>query len=135
MVQPNLKSTDRLTIHLSEGVTFSGNPDVGATFTATGHLIPQLEVGLSALGGVASSSVFVNLDAAVDFGVATSTANDAQACASANTTLNVNVGAQGSFFNVFDVTVQKSLFKANFPLLEVRINHFLLFSSFFLEAR
>jgi len=103
-------------------VTFSGNPDVGATFTATGHLIPQLEVGLSALGGVASTSVFVNLDASADFSVATSTASDAQACANANTTLDVGVGAQGSFFNVFDASVRKSLFKANFPLLQVRMH-------------
>jgi hypothetical protein len=109
-------------------VTFSGNPDVGATFTVTGHLIPQLEVGLSALGGAASTSVFVNLDASADFGVATSTASDAQACASANTTLDVGIGAQGSFFNVFDASVRKSLFKANFPLLQVRMRviHFLL---------
>jgi hypothetical protein len=98
-------------------VTFSGNPDVGATFTATGHLIPQLEVGLSALGGVASTSVFVNLDASADFSVATSTA-------SANTTLDVGVGAQGSFFNVFDASVRKSLFKESFPLLQVRIRTF-----------
>jgi hypothetical protein len=116
-------------------VTFSGNPDVGDTFTMTGHLIPQLEVGLSAFDGKDSTSVFVKLDSAVVYGVATSTENDAQACASANTTLGIAVGAQGSFFNVFDATVQKSLFNANDPLLEVRINHFLLCSSFFPEPR
>jgi hypothetical protein len=132
MVQSN--PTERLTKSVQSGqVTFSGNPDIGATFTATGHLIPQLEVGLSALSGAVSTGVFVNLDASTDFSVATSTANLEQACANANTTFDVGIGAQGSFFNVFDASVRKSLFKANFPLLQVRINHLLLFSSFYPE--
>ena len=109
-------------------MTFSGNPDAGATFMAAGHLITKLEVGLSALGGV-DASVFVNLDASADLSVFTSTASDSQACANVNTALDVEVSAQGPFFNVFGSSVHKSLFNANFPLLEVRIVPFLLCSS------
>jgi hypothetical protein len=105
-------------------VTFSGNPDVGATVEITGHLIPQLELGLTALGGVVSAGVFVNLDASADVAVATSTASDAQTCVSANTTLNVGIGVEGSFFDLFDDSVSDSLFNATFPLLQVRINQF-----------
>jgi hypothetical protein len=111
-------------------VTFSGNPDVGASLEITGHLIPQLELGLTALGGVASANVFVNLDASADIAVSTSTTSDPQTCVSANTTLNVGIGAEGSFFGLFDDSVSDSLFNTTFPLLQVRISHFLLCSLF-----
>jgi len=133
MVQPKL--TERLTILPSGTVTFSGNPDVGATLEITGHLIPQLELGLTALGGLASANVFVNLDASAGVAVATSTASDAQTCVNANTTLNVGIGAEGSFFGLFDPSVSKSLFNTTFPLLQVRTSHFLLCSSLFPELR
>jgi len=111
-------------------VTASTNPGVGVTFEATGYLIPQFDVGLTAFDFV-KSSVLVNLDASVDFTVATSTANATQACMSANTTLDVGVGVQGSLFDILDGKVRKSLFNKSFPLLQVRITT--LFSSFALK--
>jgi len=102
-------------------VTASTNPDVGLTFDATGHLIPQFDIGLTAFGGVVSSTVFVKLDASTDFTIATSTADITQACTSASTTLNVGIGAQASFFNLFDASVGETLFNKNFPLLQVGI--------------
>jgi hypothetical protein len=104
-------------------VSISTNPDIGVTLEATGHLIPQVDVGLSALGGAASTTVFLNLDASVDFTIGTTTTSGAQACANADTALNVGVGAQASFFNLFDASVTDSLFKTTFPLLQVRIIH------------
>jgi len=101
-------------------VTASTNPDVGLTFEATGHLIPQIDVALKAFDKF-SSSIFVNLDASTDVIIATSTAHDAQACLSAITTLDVGVGAQASFFDIFDASVRDSLFKETFPLVHVRI--------------
>jgi len=101
-------------------VTASTNPDVGLTFEVTGHLIPQVDVGLTAFG-IITSSVFVNLDASADVTIATSTADNSQACVSANTTLDVGVGAQASFFDIFGASVRDSLFKETFPLLQVRI--------------
>jgi hypothetical protein len=43
---------------------------------ATGHLILQVDVGLSVLGGAASTTVFLNLDASVDFTIGTTTTTD-----------------------------------------------------------
>ena len=111
-------------------MTASTNPGVGVTFEATGHLIPQIDIGLMAFDLV-QSSVFVNLDASVDFTIATSTANDSKACMSANTTLDVGVGAKGSLFDILDGLVRKSLFNESFPLLQVCITTS--FSSFALN--
>ena len=105
-------------------VTASTNPDVGLTFEATGHLIPQFDIGLTAFSGVASSTIFVNLDASTDFTISTSTEDITEACANASTTLNVGVGAQASFFSLFDASVGKTLFNRNFPLLQVGHDNF-----------
>jgi hypothetical protein len=45
--------------------------DIGSKFEATAHLIPQIDVGLSALHGIASTGVFLNLDASADFTAST----------------------------------------------------------------
>jgi len=116
--QPTLNDPQPINHGILE-VTASTNPDVGLTLKATGHLIPEFDIGLTAFGGVASSTVFVKLDASTAFTIATSTADITQACASASTTLNVGVGAQASFFNLFDASVVETLFNQNFPLLQV----------------
>jgi hypothetical protein len=100
-------------------VKISANPDTCATFDATGHLIPQIDVGLSALGGIVSTSVFLNLDASADFSLYNSTTSTQQ-CVSASTNLDASVGAKGSFFNIFDASVGTSLFDKDFPLFQVR---------------
>jgi hypothetical protein len=71
---------------------------MGATFDAIGHLIPRVDIGLKALGGIVSTDVFLDLDASADFSLSNGTAS-AQQCVEANTNFNVSVGAQGSFFN------------------------------------
>jgi hypothetical protein len=101
-------------------VTFSANPDVGATLGASAHLIPQVSLGVSALGGVASASVFLDLDASLGLQGNISSAANPQPCLSGNADINVGVGAQGSFFGLFDASTGKSLFDKNFPLFQVR---------------
>jgi len=98
----------------SNQLTLSAIPDTGASFEAMAHLIPQFEIALVALGGIVSTSVFLNVDASADFAVITSV----ESCVSASTALNVEVGAQGSFFNLFDASVSESLFNHSFPLLQ-----------------
>ncbi|KAJ7438098.1 hypothetical protein B0H11DRAFT_2254861 [Mycena galericulata] len=44
-------------------LTLSASPDVAATGNVTAHLIPSLNLGISALGNEASAKVFVSLDA------------------------------------------------------------------------
>jgi hypothetical protein len=103
-------------------VTITTNPlaDIASTFEATAHLIPQIDVGLSALNGIASTSVFLNLDASADFTASTTSVANPQPCVTASTDINVGVGAQGSFFSLFDASVGKSLFDKKFPLFQVR---------------
>jgi hypothetical protein len=98
--------------------TISASPSIdAATFEATGHLIPQVEIALKALSTV-SSSVFLNLDASAD--VTVSAGASAQPCVTASTGLNVGVGAQASFLGIFDASTTESIFNQTFPLLQVR---------------
>jgi hypothetical protein len=101
-------------------ITTNPLPDIASTFEATAHLIPQIAVGISALGGIASTSVFLNLNASADFNASTTSVANSQTCVTASTDINVGVGAQESFFNLFDVSVVKSLFDKKFPLFQVR---------------
>ena len=103
-------------------VTITTNPlaDIGATFDATAHLIPEITVGLSALHGIVSTGVFLNLDASADFTASITSVTNPQPCVTASADINVGVGAQGSFFGLFDESVGKSLFDKKFPLFQVR---------------
>jgi hypothetical protein len=101
-------------------VTFSANPDVGATLGASAHLIPQVSLELNALDGAAGASVFLDLDASLGLQGNVSSAANPQPCLSGNADINVGVGAQGSFFGLFDASTGKSLFEKNFPLFQVR---------------
>lgn len=147
-ITPSAKRESRLCLHASSPrsvppilktpteVTISTSPDVGATFEATGHLIPQIDIGLDALDGIASTDVFLNLDASTDFTVSTTSIASAQPCVSASTDLNVGVGAQGSFFDLFNASVGTSLINKKFPLFQVRArryypSHFFFFFLFF----
>ncbi|KAH9991034.1 hypothetical protein BJV77DRAFT_560799 [Russula vinacea] len=102
-------------------VTVSASPDIGATFDVAGHLIPQVDIGLSALGLV-STNVFLKLDASADFTVSTNVGASAganpQSCVSASTDINVGVGAEGSFFGIFHASESKSLFDKEFPIIQ-----------------
>jgi hypothetical protein len=103
-------------------VTITTDPlaKIGSTFEATAHLIPQIDVGLSALGGVASTTVFMNVDASADFTASTTSVVNPQPCVTASADINVGVGAQASFFSLFDESAGKSLFDKTFPLFQVR---------------
>ncbi|KAN0123083.1 hypothetical protein V8E52_003036 [Russula decolorans] len=102
----------------SKQVTFSANPDVGATLGASAHLIPQVSLELNALDGAASTSVFLDLDASLGLQGNVSSVTNPQPCLSGNAEINVGVGAQGSFFGLFDASTGKSLFDKNFPLFQ-----------------
>lgn len=94
--------------------------DIGSTFEATAHLIPQIDVGISVLGDIASASVFMDLDASADFTASTTSTASPQPCVTASADINVGVGAQDSFFGLFNASVVKSLFDKRFPLFQVR---------------
>ena len=101
-------------------MTFSANPDVSATLGATAHLIPQVNLGLNALDNTTSASVYLNFDASLGLQGNVSSTKKPQPCLSGNAEINVEVGAQGSFLDIFSSSTGQSLFDKNFTLFQVR---------------
>lgn len=112
-------------------MTFSANPNVGATLGASAHLIPQVSLGVNALGGVAKADIFLNLDASLGLQGSISSATNPQPCLSGDADISVNVGADGSFFGLFDASTGASLFNKDFPLFQVRAHNLLYTICFF----
>ncbi|KAF8496249.1 hypothetical protein F5888DRAFT_1946660 [Russula emetica] len=101
----------------SNQIIFSANQEVGATLGASAHLIPQVGLGISALGGSANASVYMDFDASLGLQGSIASAANSQPCLAGNANINVSVGAQGSFFGLFDrYNEEKSLFDKNFSL-------------------
>ncbi|KAJ7196823.1 hypothetical protein GGX14DRAFT_375706 [Mycena pura] len=114
-------------------VTLNAAADVQATGTITAHVIPSLNLGVSALGGKGEASIFLaldasaamtmNLDGTTDDTATTDTDDDSTddgtddstddgtsdttpastlgGCINVAGNINVNVGADGSFFGTF----------------------------------
>lgn len=99
-------------------------------------------MGVSALGGSAEATVFLDLDtsasvtmtlnAAANAGVAVeSTTGDVttnagasvDGCVGAAARLDVNAGAEGSFFGIFDKSTKVPLFGKEFPIFDVSVQH------------
>ncbi|KAK0472756.1 hypothetical protein IW261DRAFT_1343360 [Armillaria novae-zelandiae] len=106
----------------------SVSPAANATGTIEAHLIPRLNLGVSALGDTLKANVFVELDAHAalfqSFIVAgganssTDASSSLGGCFSVNAGLDVNVGAEGSFFDIFDQNVSETLFSKDFELFQ-----------------
>ena len=88
--------------HITTEATISTSPDVGAKFQATGHIVPEVDIGPNALGCAAFVNLFLNLDAQADFVVTTGSTASPQPCVNASTNLNVGVAADGQFFDLFN---------------------------------
>ncbi|KAF5371015.1 hypothetical protein D9615_010015 [Tricholomella constricta] len=130
--------------HPSGGSFSSGNaplklsvsPSVASKTVVAAHLIPRFDVAISALGGIAEATFFVDFDAS---GFATLTLNAAatgvgidpatgavspsesaslDGCISAGTGLHVVAGADGSFFDLIDVSTEIPLFVVDFELFK-----------------
>ena len=87
---------------------------------------------MNALHGAASASVFLNLDASADFTASITSVTNPKPCVTASADINVGVGAQGSFFSLFDESERKSLFDKKFPLFQVRAQDLPFFRRVFL---
>ncbi|KAK0200045.1 hypothetical protein DFS33DRAFT_1267849 [Desarmillaria ectypa] len=125
-------------------------PAANATGTIETHLIPRLNLGVSALGDTVKANVFLELDAnaalVLELDAKTSTtmdkvltdraetatttspseyetgsalSNNLGGCFSVNAGLDVNVGAEGSLFSIFNNSVSESLFSKDFALFQV----------------
>ncbi|KAJ6531427.1 hypothetical protein DFH09DRAFT_933845 [Mycena vulgaris] len=126
-------------------LTLSVSPDVTATGTLAAHLIPSLNLGVSALGNAVNAQVFLALDTSaslklsleasadaqtvINVGGSTSTAPSSakvsgravtfEGCFEVDAGVNVNVGAEGSFFGLFDKSTKATLFAKNFVIFKV----------------
>ena len=99
---------------------FSANPDAGATLGLTAHLIPQVNLGLNALDNTTSASLYLYFDASFGLQGNISSGKKPQPCLTGNSEINVEVGTQDSFFDIFSNSTGQSLFEKNFTLFQVR---------------
>ncbi|RDB30165.1 hypothetical protein Hypma_012365 [Hypsizygus marmoreus] len=115
----------------------SVSPSLASKAIVTAHLIPRLDIGVSALGGVAEATVFLDLDTSASVTMTLNAAANAGAsvetstgdvtsgasggidgCVKAGAALNVNAGAEGSFFGIFDKSTQVPLFGKEFEVFQ-----------------
>ncbi|TFK33758.1 hypothetical protein BDQ12DRAFT_614698 [Crucibulum laeve] len=123
------------------------SPSVKATGTLEAHLIPSLNLGISALDNVVNVGVFLELDASATMTLSLEATKGGSApadnstapgavgsittpikpkpvsfggCFEIGTGLDVNVGADGDFFGLFSASTSLSLFKKDFELFKVR---------------
>ncbi|KAG6907149.1 hypothetical protein DXG01_010326 [Tephrocybe rancida] len=116
----------------------SVSPSLASKAVVVAHVIPRLDVGVSALDGAAKATIFLDLDtsasitmtlnAAASASVGVETTNKAvtkgasasvDGCISASTAFNVNAGAKGSFFGIFDKGTKVLLFGKDSELFKV----------------
>ncbi|KAF4596137.1 hypothetical protein EYR38_007511 [Pleurotus pulmonarius] len=123
---------------LSADATVAGKVDLEA------HLIPQLDIGVTALGGTAKATIFLNLDASAEVamklnGNAKATVTTAkpkraeinklaarqtvsaasasiEGCVDINAGLSVDAGVDANFFGLFDPTTKLNIFSKRFEL-------------------
>ncbi|KAJ7474872.1 hypothetical protein FB451DRAFT_1088510 [Mycena latifolia] len=127
-------------------LTLSASPNVKATGTVSAHLIPSLNLGVSAFGNIVKAQAFLALDtfASLKLSLEASATADKVitkaktartipmsnevseravtssfgGCFEVDAGVNVNVGADGSFFGLFDQNTKATLFAKNFVILK-----------------
>ncbi|KAJ7143848.1 hypothetical protein C8R44DRAFT_657477 [Mycena epipterygia] len=116
-------------------LNFSVSPSVASSAKLEAHIIPGLDFGITAVGGVATATVFVDFDTSSTMtlsldgaasasgsvknistsGVAVKNASSSlDGCADISAGLAINAGAEGEFFHLFDFAPQTNLFTKNF---------------------
>lgn len=95
--------------------------EAGASVSVTGHLVPQFDIGLSAFGDIASSAVFLNLNASIDLSLFTNgdPTGYAQTYVDSSSELSVNIGAEASFFDLSGTSTGETLFEKSFSWLQI----------------
>lgn len=105
------------------------------TGTITAHVIPRVDLGISGMGGLAKATVFLNLDASAtttfnvtgDTSIEVSTSDSdnngittaVNGCADVDAEFDVNAGADGSFFGVFNQSASVALFSKKINIFQV----------------
>jgi hypothetical protein len=128
----------------------SVSPSVASKGIIEAHLIPRIDVGITVLSGIATATVYLDLDASAAVtlslnstaqsnatmphpsavsttmsdpvarsNVADKTGN-VNGCVDVGAALDVNAGAQGKLFGIFDQSTKVNLFHKHFDLFTVR---------------
>ncbi|KAJ7150476.1 hypothetical protein C8R43DRAFT_494845 [Mycena crocata] len=113
-------------------LSLSVAPSVASKGVVAAHVIPRLDLGVSGLAGLASATVFLNLDAsasmtltldaAANAGVSTTdpaaASGSVNGCIDIGAGLDVNAGASAKFFGLFDPSTKVNLFTKKFDLFK-----------------
>ncbi|KAJ6480354.1 hypothetical protein C8R45DRAFT_351910 [Mycena sanguinolenta] len=113
-------------------LSLSVAPGVSSKAVITGHVIPSIDLGVNALGGLgqatvsltldAQASATLSLDASADAGVSTDSGSSASGtvngCVDIGAGLDVNAGASADFFGLFDSSTKETLFSKQFDLFQ-----------------
>jgi hypothetical protein len=113
-------------------LSLSVSPDVSSKAVLTGHVIPSLDLGVSALGGIGQATVSLSLDAqasatlslegsakaGVSTGSAASASGSVNGCIDVGAGLDVNAGASADFFGLFNPSTKVNLFTKKFDLFK-----------------
>ncbi|KAG5640821.1 hypothetical protein DXG03_006893 [Asterophora parasitica] len=122
---------------LNEALKLSVTPNVASSAVVSAHLIPRVDLGLNALGGVAQATVSLDLDASASVNlklngaananlevesttgdVSSSAGASVDGCVKTTTAINVNGNADSSFFSIFDRAVKVPIFGKDFEAFE-----------------
>ncbi|KAJ7058970.1 hypothetical protein C8F01DRAFT_1147659 [Mycena amicta] len=119
-------------------LNFSVTPDVSSNAKIEAHIIPGLDFGITAINGLASANVFVDVDtsstlalsldgdANVSGGSSSSTSGldvtnksaELDGCVDIGAGLSINAGSQGDLFDLFEFAPQVNLFTKNFDFFK-----------------
>ncbi|TDL21237.1 hypothetical protein BD410DRAFT_771726 [Rickenella mellea] len=108
------------------------SPGVASKGTLEAHIIPTVDIGLSALGNLASATIFLNLDSNAIMTLSLNAGSNAtintngkatagagvDGCVDVSGGVSANAGAQGKFLNLFDDTTSVPIFQKNFELFK-----------------
>ncbi|VDB99768.1 unnamed protein product [Peniophora sp. CBMAI 1063] len=105
----------------------STDTNITGSVSLTGHLIPELVIGIDAFEGVVQSSITLSLDASSTIAIngtagITDSSNSSAiitpqgACVDVSTALDVSASASGNLFDIFSSGVSVDLFNKSFDL-------------------
>ena len=120
-------------VHLLKNLSalqISTDTNITGSASLTGHLIPELVIGIDAFEGVVQSSITLSLDASATVavngtaGITDSSDSSAVitapgACVDVSTALSVSAAASADLFDIFSSGASVSLFDKSFDLFNV----------------
>ncbi|KAF8206074.1 hypothetical protein K438DRAFT_1963852 [Mycena galopus ATCC 62051] len=111
-------------------LSLSVAPNISSKAVFTGHVIPSIDLGVNALGGLGQATISLVLDAQASATLSLTASANADAstggssasgsvngCVNVGAGLDVNASASADFFGLFNPSTTESLFSKQFTLL------------------